>query len=133
MVACNTFLHRFKPTCEFLAQSGTLAVRNGLLSGRWRRARFVYSQTSVTCFRLGFVSISLPALKDREDDVLLLAHSFLQRAVKENSKMINGFTQPALAANSAYLGRARCGSSKTGSRKPSSWPKAERSLPSIWS
>lgn len=53
-------------------------------------------------FRLGVVSIYLPALKEREDDVLMLAHAFLHRAVKENKKKITGFTQPAISAIIAY-------------------------------
>ncbi|MCE5264397.1 MAG: PEP-CTERM-box response regulator transcription factor [Deltaproteobacteria bacterium] len=53
-------------------------------------------------FRLSVVSIYLPALKERDDDVLVLAHAFLQRAVKENKKKITGFTQPAMTAISAY-------------------------------
>jgi len=53
-------------------------------------------------FRLSVVSIYLPALKERDDDVLVLAHAFLQRAVKENKKKITGFTQPAMTAIAAY-------------------------------
>jgi two-component system NtrC family response regulator len=53
-------------------------------------------------FRLSVVSIYLPALKERDDDVLVLAHAFLQRAVKENRKKITGFTQPAMTAIAAY-------------------------------
>jgi len=53
-------------------------------------------------FRLSVVSIYLPALKERDDDVLVLAQAFLQRAVKENRKKITGFTQPAMTAIAAY-------------------------------
>jgi len=53
-------------------------------------------------FRLSVVSIYLPSLKEREDDVLLLANTFLQRAVKEDRKKITGFTQPAIAAIASY-------------------------------
>lgn len=53
-------------------------------------------------FRLSVVSMYLPALKERDDDVLVLAHAFLQRAVKENRKKITGFTQPAMTAIAAY-------------------------------
>jgi two-component system NtrC family response regulator len=53
-------------------------------------------------FRLAVVSIHLPALREREDDVLLLAHAFLQRAVIENRKKITGFTQLAIAAIVAH-------------------------------
>jgi len=53
-------------------------------------------------FRLGVVSIYLPALREREEDVLLLAHAFLQRAVIENRKKITGFTEQAIAAIAAH-------------------------------
>jgi two-component system NtrC family response regulator len=53
-------------------------------------------------FRLSVVSLYLPSLKEREDDVLLLANAFLQRAVKENKKKITGFTQQALSAMAAF-------------------------------
>jgi two-component system NtrC family response regulator len=53
-------------------------------------------------FRISVVSMYLPALREREDDVLVLAHAFLQRAVRENRKKITGFTQPAIAAITTY-------------------------------
>jgi len=68
-------------------------LRQAMQDGKFREDLF---------FRLSVVSIYLPALKERDDDVLVLAHAFLQRAVKENRKKITGFTQPAIAAIAAY-------------------------------
>jgi len=68
-------------------------LRQAMQEGKFREDLF---------FRLSVVSISLPALKERDDDVLLLAHAFLQRAVKENRKKITGFTQQALEAIASY-------------------------------
>ena len=68
-------------------------IRQAMQEGKFREDLF---------FRLSVVSIYLPTLKEREDDVLLLANAFLQRAVKENRKKITGFTQQAIAAIAAY-------------------------------
>ena len=68
-------------------------LRQAMQEGKFREDLF---------FRLSVVSISLPALKERDDDVLLLAHAFLQRAVKENRKKITGFTQQAIEAIASY-------------------------------
>jgi two-component system, NtrC family, response regulator len=53
-------------------------------------------------FRLSVVSIYLPALRERENDVLVLAHAFLTRYANENKRKITGFTQPAIAAINNY-------------------------------
>ena len=68
-------------------------LRQAMQDGKFREDLF---------FRLSVVSLYLPTLKEREDDVLLLAHAFLQRAVRENRKKITGFTQQAVAAIAAY-------------------------------
>ena len=68
-------------------------LRQAMQDGKFREDLF---------FRLSVVSLYLPTLKEREDDVLLLANAFLQRAVRENRKKITGFTQQAVAAIAAY-------------------------------
>ncbi|HPV29892.1 MAG TPA: PEP-CTERM-box response regulator transcription factor [Deltaproteobacteria bacterium] len=68
-------------------------LRQAMQDGKFREDLF---------FRLSVVSIYLPTLREREDDIQLLAHAFLQRAVKENRKKITGFTQQAVAAIAAY-------------------------------
>lgn len=54
-------------------------------------------------YRLNVVSLSLPSLADRRDDIPLLANHFLQRLAERYNKPINGFAPEALE----LLSRAR--------------------------
>ncbi|MEN6319566.1 MAG: PEP-CTERM-box response regulator transcription factor [Syntrophaceae bacterium] len=47
-------------------------------------------------FRLGVITISLPPLREREGDIILLAKAFLNRYADENRKKIKGFSEQAL-------------------------------------
>ncbi len=47
-------------------------------------------------FRLRVVEIRLPGLRERTEDIALLAHSFLREFAAENDKKIAGFTADAL-------------------------------------
>lgn len=47
-------------------------------------------------FRLGVITISLPPLREREGDIILLAKAFLERYADENRKKIKGFNDQAL-------------------------------------
>ena len=53
-------------------------------------------------FRLQVVQIDVPPLRDRPDDVPLLAEHFLKRFVRETGRKIQGFT-PAGAGEAAGL------------------------------
>lgn len=53
-------------------------------------------------YRLGVVTISLPPLRERDGDILLLATALLQRYVYENRKKITGFTFQAIKAIETY-------------------------------
>ena len=53
-------------------------------------------------FRLGVIRISLPPLREREGDVILLAKAFLERYADENRKKIKGFTDQAIDAIVQY-------------------------------
>ncbi len=53
-------------------------------------------------YRLAEMTLELPALAKRPEDIPVLANSFLQRAVKEFDKPVGGFTQEALACMQAY-------------------------------
>jgi two-component system NtrC family response regulator len=53
-------------------------------------------------YRLGVITIELPPLRERGDDIQLLATSFLNRYSAEQKKRIRGFTQKALGAIAAH-------------------------------
>ena len=53
-------------------------------------------------YRLNVVPILVPPLRDRTDDVPLLAQHFLVRFVRKNRKELGGFTPEALDALSAW-------------------------------
>jgi len=54
-------------------------------------------------YRLGVVTISLPPLRERGEDILLLATAELQRYAYENKKKITGFTPQAIRTIQNYL------------------------------
>jgi len=53
-------------------------------------------------YRLNVVSIPLPPLRDRGEDVILIARWFLQRQAKEFGSRVRGFTPSALVAMRKY-------------------------------
>ncbi len=53
-------------------------------------------------YRLDVVSVRLPPLQERREDVPLLASAFLRRFAEKNGKPIAGFTPAALAALEGY-------------------------------
>lgn len=53
-------------------------------------------------YRLGVVVLTVPPLREREDDVVLIATAFLQRYAAENGKKIKGFSSKAVQALKAH-------------------------------
>jgi two-component system NtrC family response regulator len=53
-------------------------------------------------YRISEISINLPPLRDRGDDVLVLAKVFLDRYNKQNKRNIKGYNDSALAAIANY-------------------------------
>jgi two-component system NtrC family response regulator len=53
-------------------------------------------------FRLGVISIPLPALRERQGDVLLLANAFLRKYAADSKKKLTGFTNQAMSALEEY-------------------------------
>ena len=68
-------------------------LRQGMRDGRFREDLY---------YRIGVVVIAVPPLRDRGDDVLLLAASFLQQYAAESRKRSNGFSREALEALVAH-------------------------------
>jgi two-component system NtrC family response regulator len=64
-------------------------LKQALNDGKFREDLF---------YRLGVVTIILPPLREREEDILVLAMALLQRYSDENKKKITGFTKPAIRA-----------------------------------
>jgi two-component system NtrC family response regulator len=53
-------------------------------------------------YRLGVISVDLPPLREREDDVFLLSHLFLHRYSGEFGKKVRGIGQTAMEALRSY-------------------------------
>jgi two-component system response regulator HydG len=53
-------------------------------------------------YRLDVVTVRLPALRERQEDVPLLATAFLRRVAEKNRKAVEGFAPAALGALEAY-------------------------------
>jgi two-component system NtrC family response regulator len=68
-------------------------LQSALTEGRFREDLY---------FRLGVVTVSLPALRERGEDVLLLAKVLLDRYAADSAKSIKGFTDKAENAIRSY-------------------------------
>ncbi len=66
-------------------------------------------------YRLNVVSIHLPPLRERREDIPFLAAHFLDKFAKENSREMKGFSPSAMDYLSATSGRATCASWRTSS------------------
>jgi DNA-binding NtrC family response regulator len=53
-------------------------------------------------FRLRVIELWLPALRERREDIPLLAQAFLREFAQENAKVLTGFTPEAMDALQAY-------------------------------
>ncbi len=53
-------------------------------------------------YRLDVIAVRLPPLRERREDIPLLASSFLRKLAEKNGKTLSGFTQEALAALESY-------------------------------
>jgi two-component system, NtrC family, response regulator len=67
---------------------------SALLEGRFREDLY---------FRLGVVTVALPALRERGEDVLLVAKALLDRSAGEAAKAMKGFTEEAQSAIRSHL------------------------------
>jgi two-component system NtrC family response regulator len=53
-------------------------------------------------YRIGVVTLSLPALRDREDDVVMIAETFARRYASESGRKLTGFSRDAVVAMRAH-------------------------------
>ncbi len=75
-----------------------IAATNKVLEEEIRRGAF----REDLYYRLNVVSIPLPPLRDRGEDVIVIARWFLQRYAKEFASRVRGFTPSALVAMRKY-------------------------------
>ncbi|RMI20454.1 MAG: sigma-54-dependent Fis family transcriptional regulator [Calditrichaeota bacterium] len=70
--------------------------------------RNLYQQVQAGCFRedlyyrLNVIHIQVPPLRERREDIPVLAEHFLKKANRKNNKSVRGFTPSALEAMMAY-------------------------------
>jgi two-component system NtrC family response regulator len=83
---------------EIVVDARVLAATNRDLKDAMKEGKF----REDLYFRLGVVFISLPPLRERENDVVELAKVFLARYSEENRKKISGFTSEAINAIQGY-------------------------------
>lgn len=68
-------------------------IQQSIASGAFREDLF---------YRIGVISIELPPLKDRGEDIFLLAHLFLRRYGHEFNRKVRGFSSRAMEMLRAY-------------------------------
>ncbi|OPY75229.1 MAG: Transcriptional regulatory protein ZraR [Syntrophorhabdus sp. PtaU1.Bin153] len=68
-------------------------LENGVKDGKFRQDLF---------YRLNVIPINLPALRDRKEDIPLLAHHFLAKYSRDFGKECRGFSPEAVAVLSAH-------------------------------
>jgi two-component system NtrC family response regulator len=83
---------------EIFVDARVLAATNKDLKQSVQEGRF----REDLYYRLGVVTISLPLLREREGDILLLARTLLQRYAHENKRKITGFSPQAIKAIETY-------------------------------
>ncbi|MGQ9777259.1 MAG: PEP-CTERM-box response regulator transcription factor [Thermodesulfobacteriota bacterium] len=75
-----------------------MAATNRDLKGAMKEGKF----REDLYYRLSVVVISLPPLREREGDSVVLANALLNRFAKENKKKVIGFTPQAISAIESY-------------------------------
>src|SRR3954447_6705275 len=91
-------IERLGGTGTIKVDSRVVAATNQDLGARVRENKF----REDLFYRLNVIQVVLPPLRDRVEDVPLLADHFIARYAAKNGKSIRGLTRAALAAMEAY-------------------------------
>jgi DNA-binding NtrC family response regulator len=90
---------------ERLGGNATVNVNIRLISATNRNLEEMVQQGKFRedlFYRLGVVHMHIPPLRDRRDDIILLAQLFLQDAAKQFNKKVKRFSHPAVHALEEY-------------------------------
>ena len=85
--------HRAEPVDIRVIAATNKVLEDEIRSGRFREDLY---------YRLNVVSIALPALRDRGEDIVVIARFFLQKYAREYGSRAHGFAPAALAAIRKY-------------------------------
>ncbi|HET6921919.1 MAG TPA: sigma-54 dependent transcriptional regulator [Anaeromyxobacteraceae bacterium] len=91
-------VERLGGTQPIQVEARLVAATNKDLEAEVRAGRF----REDLFYRLNVVQVRLPPLRERREDVPLLAAAFLRRFAERNGKKLRGFTTAALAAVESY-------------------------------
>ena len=91
-------IERLGGTGAIKVDARVVAATNQHLSARVREGKF----REDLFYRLNVIQVVLPPLRDRVEDVPLLADHFIARYAAKNGKPIRGLTREALAALESY-------------------------------
>ena len=83
-------------------------------------------------FRIAVVTLSLPPLRDRGEDIGLIAREFLKGAAVQNGRTSLSFAPDTLHAMNRYQWPGNVRELRTGSSEPSLWPKVNAFASRIW-
>ena len=72
-------------------------------------------------YRLAVIPIRLPSLRERPEDIMLIAEHFLRETAARLGKAVEGFDETAVQWMERHDGRATCASSRTWSSARSCW------------
>lgn len=91
-------VRRVGGTREFQVDVRVIAATNAPLEKRLAAGQF----REDLFFRLNVFTLTLPRLRDRTEDILLLAQAFLEEYARENGKTVLGFSDEALMMMMRY-------------------------------
>ena len=110
----------YKTNCRIIAATNR-KPEEAIKDGKLREDLF---------YRISAISVHLPPLRERREDIMPLANAFLKRFAAQANRVIHGFTPDAdRAADRASTGRATSASCRTKSSAPCCCAKATRWTP----
>ena len=93
----------YKTDCRLLASTNR-QPEDAIREGKLREDLF---------YRISAISVHLPPLRERREDIMPLANAFLKRFAAQANRVIKGFTPAPSSGSPPSIGPATCASCKT--------------------